>query len=79
MCCSKRVFLESVTHCAPRQPFLSLIHIKGYQGKCCDNLIHLITNLEVNERRDFFSLVCAAALSHESSDHQSILLQLQSA
>jgi len=60
---------------------LSLMKIKGVQGKGCDNLIHLISNYEVNGRRDSWIQVCACRCCkpHESSDHQSILLQLQSA
>lgn len=64
------------------KPFtLSLMKIKRQQGKCCDNLIHLITKHEVNDRRDALieSLSVPLLKAHESSDHQSILLQLQSA
>jgi hypothetical protein len=44
-------------------------------------LIHLISNYEVNGRRDSWIQVCACRCCkpHESSNHQSILLQLQSA
>ena len=37
----------------PKAIFLSLTKIKRFQGKCCDNLIHLIPNHEVNNQRDF--------------------------
>ena len=47
------MFLESVCSMCPKANTLSLMHIKGCQGKCCDNLIHLIPNHEVNNQRDF--------------------------
>ena len=37
---------------------LSLMNIKRAQGKCCDNLIHLITKHEVNDRHDSLIEVC---------------------
>ena len=41
----------------PKAITLSLMKIKRLQGKCCDNLIHLIFNHEVNDQRD--SPLCA--------------------
>ena len=41
------------------KPFaLSLMNIKRQHGKCCDNLIHLITKHEVNDRHDSLIEVC---------------------
>ncbi len=37
---------------------LSLMNIKRARGKCCDNLIQLIPNHEVNDRRDYPLKVC---------------------
>ena len=36
----------------PKAIFLSLMKIKRFQGNCCDNLIHLILNREVNDGND---------------------------
>lgn len=45
----------------PKAMSLSLMKIKRARGKCCDNLIHLITNHEVNDRRDYHSVSVSAA------------------
>ena len=42
----------------PKAIQLSLMNIKRAQGKYCDNLIQLITNYEVNDRRDSPFQVC---------------------
>lgn len=42
----------------PKAITLSLMKIKRHQGECCDNLIHLIFNHEVNDRRDSPLCVC---------------------